>query len=68
MGLSYLFFGAAPGERLPSLKGMKVAKHTKANAQGKKGERGQLREIPRARFQKVESIRELVGLLFGLSD
>lgn len=61
----FLWFGGAPGCRLPDLSRFSKAKHTKGNAQGVKLERPGLRVIPRAKFQHVETIPELVDKLFG---
>lgn len=66
MRLSYLFFGGEPGLPLPSLEGLKVARHTKANAEGVKTERTAVRVVPKSRFVAIPSTRELVGRLFGL--
>ena len=63
----FLYFGAAPGERLPPLDSYKVAKHTKANAQGIKSLRPNLREVPNSAFQKVGTIEELYQRLFGIN-
>lgn len=68
MRLSYLFFGGEPGQPLPSLEGLKVARHTKANADGVKTERTAVRVVPKSRFVPVPSTRELVGCLFGLRE
>jgi hypothetical protein len=68
MRLSYLFFGGEPGQPLPSLEGLKVAKHTKANAEGVKTERSAVRVVPKSRFVPISSTRELVGRLFGLRE
>jgi hypothetical protein len=61
----FLFFGNAPGLSLPSLDGLKVAKHARANAQGMKNERPDVRVIPKNRFESLSSIDELVLELFG---
>ena len=68
MRLSYLFFGGEPGQLLPSLEGFKIAKHTKANAEGVKTERTAVRVVPKSRFEPISSTRELVGRLFGLRE
>lgn len=65
--LSYRFFGGEPGKPLPAIDQFKVAKHTKANAQGIKLERPSIREIPKGRFQEIQDISELVKKLFDLS-
>jgi hypothetical protein len=60
----FLWFGGAPGEPMPD-SGRKVARHTRGDANGLKGERSHHRLIARSRFVKVESVAELVMLLFG---
>jgi hypothetical protein len=44
---------------------MKVAKHTKGNAEGIKGERPNLRILPRSHFEPVDSLDSLLCKLFG---
>lgn len=61
----FLWLGGAPGKKLPSITGGKIAKFAKGNAQGIKLERPNLRVVPRARFDKLESIDEVVAHLFG---
>jgi hypothetical protein len=61
----FKFFGGPPGEGLPDLAHMKIAKHTKGNAQGVKSERRNLREIPLRAFDPVNNIDALVAKLFG---
>ncbi|MBI2234762.1 MAG: hypothetical protein HYU57_07265 [Micavibrio aeruginosavorus] len=61
----YLFFGGSPGEKLPDLSEFKTAKHTKANAEGIKAERSNHKIVPVGKFRKVDSIDNLVSLLFG---
>jgi hypothetical protein len=61
----FLWFGGRPGAPLPDVTALRIAKHTKANAQGVKGERPNLRVVPKAKFERVESIRQLVCKLFG---
>ena len=62
---SYLWFGGLPGERLPDIRKMKVAKHTKGNAKGIKAERPNLRIVPRSRFETIETLDALLCRLFG---
>lgn len=62
---SYLWFGGAPGEPLPDIRGMKPAKHTKANAEGIKAERPNHRIVPRSRFEKLDTLDVVLGRLFG---
>ncbi|QDT53783.1 hypothetical protein Pan44_18070 [Caulifigura coniformis] len=64
--LSYLYFGGVAGEPLPSLENFKTAKHTKANAAGVKLERPGIVLVPKSRFRKIATTRNLVENLFGL--
>jgi len=61
----YLWFGGKPGEPLPDLSTLRVAKHTKGNAEGVKLARPNQRVIPRGRFEILESVDQLVLRLFG---
>ncbi|MCV6612528.1 MAG: hypothetical protein OIF55_17335 [Amphritea sp.] len=60
----FLFFGADPKQPLPCIEGMRVAKHTKANAQGIKNERPEIREIPKGQFLKLATAEDLYAKLF----
>lgn len=62
---AYLWFGGHPGKSLPDVRKMKVAKHTKGNAKGIKAERPNLRIVPRSQFEKLGTLDELLGRLFG---
>lgn len=66
--LSYRFFGGAPGEPIPDLDDLPVAKHTKANAEGVKKERPRIRVVSKGRFDVVATTRELLERLFGLEQ
>jgi len=61
----YLWFGNAPGKGFPPTKSLKVAKSTRANAQGIKPARPGIRVLPRTAFQEIATLGELVQLLFG---
>jgi hypothetical protein len=61
----FLFFGAQPGERLPALDGLKVAKHTKGDQDGFKAERPNIRVLPKGKFRKIECVDEVYAALFG---
>lgn len=63
----FLFFGGLPGEPLPDISELKVAKHTKANAEGVKAERPAVRVVPKSKFQRLETVPELYTTLFGVS-
>ena len=60
----FLFFGSSPGRPLPSLEGFKVAKHTKADAEGVKAERSEIRDIPRGKFAKYDTVEQIYEQLF----
>ncbi len=60
----FLLFASPAGEPLPSLDGMKVARHTKANAEGYKAERPDIRVVPKNRFKVVERVEGLYTALF----
>lgn len=60
----FLFFGGTAGQRLPSLAGLAVAKHTKGNSKGEKAERPNLRVLPRNRFESIPTIPALYSKLF----
>jgi hypothetical protein len=62
----FLWFGNPPGKPLPDITGFPIAKHTKANAEGKKAERKNIRVINKGDFTTVESISAVVTKLFGL--
>ena len=61
---SYLWFGGSPGQPLPDITTMKVAKHAKANSQGIKAARPDHRLIPRRQFRRLGSIDEVLNHLF----
>lgn len=61
----FLWFGGEPGEPLPDITGLRVAKHARANAQGIKQERPRQRLIPMSAFTPLDEFDELVSRLFG---
>lgn len=61
----FRFFGGAPGEKLPSLDGLAVARHTKANAQGEKLPRPNIRVLPWSAMEELGSMEDLAVRLFG---
>lgn len=61
---SYAWLGAGPGQRLDGL-GDKIAHHTKANAQGVKNPRENIREVPERNFTNLPSIGAVFDALFG---
>lgn len=60
----FLCFGGQAGQPLPDIEGLKPGKHTKANMLGIKGERKDIRVVPRSRFQSKETAAELFDWLF----
>lgn len=63
----FLWFGAPPGERLPNLNGMPVARHSKGDANGLKKERPNLRVIRKDCFKELEDIDQVAAALFGVT-
>jgi hypothetical protein len=61
----FLWFGNANGEPLPDIAGYKVAKHTKGNSSGEKGERPNLRVVPFSKVERVMSWDVLIERLLG---
>lgn len=61
----FLFFGGSPGARLPDISSFKVGKHTKANSEGVKADRPEIRVAPKGCFTQFDTIEELFGALFG---
>ena len=61
----YLWFGAAPQQRMPPL-GDKVSRLSKGNSKGYKGERLSHRVVKKGRFETLTSINEVAERLFGL--
>lgn len=61
----FYWFGSAPGEPLPSLAGLKKAKHTKADVTGHKGERLNSYILKRSACEKLSSLDEVIERLFG---
>ncbi len=65
IGMRYHWFGGGPGERLPSL-GDKVAKNSRANAEGIKQERKNIRRLRINQFVPLEGAAGLLHRLFGI--
>ena len=61
----FLFFGGKPGEPLPDLSELKIARHTKGDADGYKAERPNIRTINKGSFTRYETIVALYSALFG---
>ena len=60
----FYWFGGAPGQPLPEL-GSKIARHSRPNGDQKKAERPELRTVGRGRFERIQTIDQLVLRLFG---
>lgn len=63
--MQFRWFGGAPGKKLAMSEKLRVAKHTRANAKGVKGDRQGVRVLPKGEFGQLDSVSELVGRLFG---
>jgi hypothetical protein len=63
----FLFFGGRAGKPLPDVSDFPIAKHTRGNAQGRKGERKNVRVIKKSQFRKLDNIVEVANALFNLS-
>jgi hypothetical protein len=63
----FLWFGGSPNESLPEISDFRVAKHVKANAQGVKAERNNLRKVSKSKFTWVEDVKGILERLFGPS-
>jgi hypothetical protein len=63
---SYLYYGSKIEEEFPDISLLKVAKHTKGNAEGIKNERVNIREIPKSKFIKIKNEKELLKVLFAI--
>ena len=61
---SFYFFGAEAGKPLTGIENAKIAKRTKANADGIKAERPNIRTINKGQFDHYDSIEALYNVLF----
>lgn len=64
----FRFLGDEPGKKLPPIAHLPVAKHPKANAEGKKTERPQLRRVAKGKFKVIDSFDALYRELFEQLD
>jgi hypothetical protein len=62
---AYRWLGGRPGEPLPDINNLKVAKAPKANAAGVKAEKPGHRIVPLSRFTQLESMDAVLDQLFG---
>ena len=69
MNLShYLYFGGNAGHPMPNIDDLKTAKHSKGDKDGFKAVRQNIREIPKGKFKKINSIKNLYEQLFILPN
>ena len=61
----YLWFGDLPGQPISNTDDLPVAKHNKANAQGQKLERPNIRKVKQSLFTPLENIDGVMHKLFG---
>jgi hypothetical protein len=62
----FLWFGAPPGQPLPTLADFPVAHHVKGNRAGKKAPRPNLRVVGRRHFEEMPNIDSVAVALFGV--
>jgi hypothetical protein len=62
----FRFFGDSAGKPLKGLSDFKIGKHTKGNKDGVKGERQNIRIIPKGRFKVLTSIEDVYKQLFQI--
>jgi hypothetical protein len=60
----FLWFGQSAGNPLAEISHFPTGTHNKRNAQGIKSERPNIKRLSRAAFVKVDTIEELIELLF----
>lgn len=60
----FRFFGGLAGEPLPSCESFKIASHTKANSDGVKTKRQNIREVNKSQFSTLNTTDELFATLF----
>jgi hypothetical protein len=63
--VEFLWFGAEPGSPLPDISAMPIARHTKGNSEGLKGERANHRIVSRANFTSLKTLDDLIDKLLG---
>ncbi|WDD90332.1 hypothetical protein Bsp3421_000157 (plasmid) [Burkholderia sp. FERM BP-3421] len=62
----YRWFGGEPGRRLPDLTNLRLARHTRGNAQGEKTERPNQRILTKGAFEILGSLDEVLERLFAI--
>lgn len=61
----FLWFGGEPGEPLPDISDLPVARHPRADSRGVKQERPGQRSIRRSAFLQFDELDGLLAMLFG---
>jgi len=61
----FLWFGNAPGNPLPEIENMQVAKHNKGDSKGVKKERPNIRVVKQSMFEALPDIDAVISRLFG---
>jgi hypothetical protein len=61
----FYWLGARSGQTLLDISGFKSTKHTKGDAKGIKKDRPGLREVPKTKFTRLESICDVIHRLFS---
>jgi hypothetical protein len=62
---SFRWFGGLPGEPLPDISALRVARRATANKQGEKPKRKNHRLVPKRYFEAVDSLEVLLERLIG---
>lgn len=63
----FYWFGGSPGQALPDVSSFKPAKHTKANAEGKKTQRRNSYVLKRSNCETLDTLDDVLERLFGLA-
>lgn len=67
MNLSHFYyFGSDAGLPMPCINDFKTAKHSKGNKDGFKAERQNIREVPKGKFKRIDTIEGIYEQLFKL--
>ena len=60
----FYFFGDKAGKPLPNIEKEPVARHSKANSDGYKAERPNIRKLNKGKFERINSVDQLFKKLF----
>ena len=61
----FRWFGGAPGDALPNVSELKLAKQARANAQGVKADKPNFRRLPASQFVRLATVDDLLDKLFS---